>query len=264
VAADDPLTTERLAQALGPDPSFGAPHQVYPVAVSVDAIALGWLRQEGAPEGAVVVAESELSARGRRGIPWVSVAGGSLAFSVVLRPELPPEAEGLLWPLASLAAAEGVEEATGLRPTLKWPNDVLLAGRRLGLVDVEAQLGPGRLESAVMTVRLNATLEADEIPPNLRDEATSLTVESSAASREHVLARVVERLEARYTGGVSELVSAYQQRCQTLGRAVRAELQPAGEVAGTATSVDGGGRLVLDDDESAALTVDLLTRLVEV
>lgn len=257
------LTAERLAEELGDDAGFGVPHKLYPVTVSVDALALGWLRQEGAPEGAVVAAESELSARGRRGVPWVSVAGGSLAFSVVLRPQLPPEAEGLLWPLASLAAAEGAQEATGVPISLKWPNDLLAGGRRLGLVDVSAQLGPGRIESAVVTVRLNATLEPEEIPDGLRDEATSLTAEGGAAARERVLARIVERLEVRYGGGVPELLAAYRQRCATLGRAVRAELQPSGEKTGTATSIDGGGRLVFDGDETAALPVDVLTRLVE-
>lgn len=258
-----PLSSERLTEALGDDPGFGVPHQVYPVTVSVDALALGWLRQEGAPEGAVVAAESELSARGRRGVSWVSIAGGSLAFAVVLRPQLPPEAEGLLWPLASLAAAEGVRAATGVTATLKWPNDLIVGGRRLGLVDAAAQLGPGRLESAVVTVRLNATLESHEVPGGLRDEATSLTAEGGEAPREEVLARILEQLEAYYGGGVPALLAAYRERCTTLGRPVRAQLQPSGEMAGTATGIDGGGRLVLDHDDRTAMPVEVLTRLIE-
>lgn len=263
MTSQDPLSADRLAAALGDTPSFGTPHQVYPVAVSVDSVALGWLRKEGAPEGAVVAAESELSARGRLGIPWVSVAGGSLAFSVLLRPELPAEGEGLLWLLASLAAAEGVEAATGVDVRLKWPNDLLVAGRRLGVVGVAAQLGPGQVETAVLTVRLNAALTADELPTGLRDEATSLSVEGADAPREVVLARIVERLEARYSAGVPELLDAYRQRCATLGRQVRAQMQPSGEVAGVATDFDSGGRLVVDDDYDAALPADILTRLVQ-
>lgn len=259
----EPLSAERLAAALGDASGFGTPHQVYPVTVSVDSIALAWLRQEGAAEGAVVVAESELSARGRRRVTWTSVAGGSLAFSVLLRPQLPVEGEGLLWLLASLAAAEGVEEATGVAVRLKWPNDLLASGRRLGLVDVSAQLGPGQVETAVLTVRLNATLTADEVPTGLRDEATSLTVEGGEASRETVLARIVERLEARYSGGVPELLDAYRKRCATLGQHVRAEMEPTGVVAGVATDIDSGGRLVVGDDYDSALPADVLTRLVQ-
>lgn len=260
---DEPLSAERLAAALGDDGGFGVPHEVYPVAVSVDSIALSWIRQEGAPEGSVVAVETELSGRGRRGIPWVSVAGGTLAFAVLLRPELPVEAEGLLWPLASLAAAEGAAEAAGVDVTLKWPNDLVAGGRRLGLVDVSAQLGPGRIESAVLTVRLNAALEEAEVPDGLRDGATSLRAEGGDATREDVLARIVRCLEVRYGGSVADLLDAYRERCATLGRRVRAEMEPAGEVAGVATDVDGGGRLVVDDDYDAALPVDVLTRLVE-
>lgn len=260
---DEALTAERLTAVLGDDAGFGVPHHVYPVAVSVDAIALSWLRQENAPEGTVIAVETELSARGRRSIPWVSVAGGTLAFAVLLRPELPPEAEGLLWPLASLAVAEGVAEAAGVDTVCKWPNDLLASGRRLGLVDVAAQLGPGRMESAVLTVRLNAALEARDLPEGLRDPATSLAVEGGDATREEVLARIVGRLEARYAGPVTELLEAYRERCATFGRQVRAELQPAGQVAGVATDIDGGGRLVLDDDYDAAIPVDILTRLVQ-
>lgn len=259
----EPLSADRLAAALGENPTFGTPHQVYPVVVSVDSVALGWLRKEGAPEGAVVAAESELSARGRRRVTWVSVAGGSLAFSVLLRPQLPAEGEGLLWLLASLAAAEGIGAASGVDVRLKWPNDLLASGRRLGLVDVAAQLGPGQVETAVLTVRLNATLTADELPTGLRDEATSLTVEGGDAPREAVLARIVERLEARYSGGVPELLDAYRERCVTLGQHVRAEMEPTGVVAGVATDIDSGGRLVVDDDYDSALPADVLTRIVQ-
>lgn len=263
MTTQDPLSAERLAAALDDASGFGTPHQVYPVTVSVDSLALGWLRQEGAPEGAVVAADSELSARGRLGIPWVSVAGGSLAFSVLLRPQLPAEGEGLLWLLASLAAAEGVTAASGVDVRLKWPNDLLAPGGRLGLVDVSAQLGPGQVETAVLTVRLNAALTADEVPTGLRDAVTSLTVEGGDASRETVLARIVERLEARYSAGVPDLLDAYRERCATLGRPVRAQMQPSGEVAGVATDFDSGGRLVVDDDYDAALPADVLTRLVQ-
>lgn len=259
------LTTEQLTAALADCSAFeGAPWQLYPVAVSVDSVALGWLRQEDAPEGSFVVAETELSGRGRREVAWASAVGGSLAFAVVLRPQLPPEAEGLLWLLTSLAAAEGVEEATGLDVSLKWPNDLLIGRRRLGLALVSAQLGPGRLESAVLTIRLNVGLSADELPTGLRDAPTSLAAEGSDVAREQVLVRILERLDARYAGSVTDMRAAYIDRCTTIGRQVRAELQPIGELRGKATDVDSHGHLVLDDDPAAAVPIDGLTRLVEV
>lgn len=265
MAVDDALTSDRLAAALAERRTFeGAPWQLYPVAVSVDAVALGWLRQDDAPEGAVVVAETELSARGRREVAWVSAAGGTLAFAVVLRPALPPEAEGLLWLLASLAAAEGVSEASGVEVSLKWPNDLLAGDRRLGLVTVVAQLGPGRLESAVVTVRLNVGQSEHELPTTLRDAATSLAAQGAPVSRAEVLAAVLSRLEARYGGPLPELLDAYRARCATLGQPVRAELAPIGELRGRASDIDAAGHLVLDDNPDAAVPIDGLTRLVEI
>jgi len=84
--------------------------RTYPVAVSVEAMAAAWARQEQAPEGATVVAAQELAARGRRGTVWKTIPDRSLSLAVVLRPALPPAGEQLLWILASLAAAEGLDK----------------------------------------------------------------------------------------------------------------------------------------------------------
>lgn len=259
---DSELSAERITAALGADRRFGTPLHVYPVAVSTESLALGLIRQQQAPEGTVVVADVELSARGRRGPVWVSVAGKSLAFSLVVRPELPPEGEGLLWLLASLGAAEGTAAACGLDVRVKWPNDLLVGAGRLGTVEVDALLGPGRVDAAVLTVRVNVGLSADDFPPTVQGDVTSLTLEQATCDRVSVLAAVLEGLEAHYGQSVGALLDAYRSRCDTLGRQVRALLMPYGEAAGRAADVDERGALVIDGaGEQGAVGVEVLKRL---
>ncbi|HVM15289.1 MAG TPA: biotin--[acetyl-CoA-carboxylase] ligase [Egibacteraceae bacterium] len=261
-AAPDDLSPERVASRIGADAALGSPVQHYPVAVSVESLALAWARQHDAPEGALVIAEAELSARGRRGVNWVSVGGRSLASAVVLRPALPPAGEGLLWLLASLAAAEGLEAAADLDVRLKWPNDLLVDGRGIGGVRVDAQLGPGSIESAVLTVRVNVGLQAEDFPPDLRPHVTSVTIEGGSCSRLDVLAAILDRLASRYEAGVAALLEDYRGRCDTLGTRVRALLVPSGEAVGRATDVDDHGGLVIETPAGrGAIGVDRLKRL---
>lgn len=260
--AGDDLSPERVAAALPADATLGHPVQHFGVAVSTESLALQWARQHDAPEGALVVADVELSARGRRGAAWTSVAGRSLAFAVILRPALPPEGEGLLWLLASLAAAEGVEDAAGLDVRLKWPNDLLVEDRGLGGVRIDAQLGPGRIDSAIVTVRVNVGLEGGDFPDPLRDRVTSLALQGVHRERVEVLAAVLGRLQERYETGVARLLDDYRERCDTLGARVRALLMPSGEAVGRAVDVDDHGALVLETSGArGAVGVDRLQRL---
>jgi BirA family transcriptional regulator, biotin operon repressor / biotin---[acetyl-CoA-carboxylase] ligase len=247
------LDTERL----------GRPLRFYPVAVTTEALALGWARAEGAAEGATVVARQELSGRGRKGPPWTPFPDGGLYFSTVLRPGLPPDGEGLLWLLASLAAADGVAAVSGLEVDMKWPDDILVGGRKIGGVKVSAQLGPGEIASAVVSCRINVGVEESEIPEPLREIATSIRIESGD-SPDHsvVLAAILGALERCYDLDVPRLLEDYSARCRTLGQSVRALLLPRGEVMGTATAIDHFGSLVIDvGGRSQVVPVDVLKRL---
>lgn len=261
-ATAEDLTVERLQATLGGERLFGHPVQAYEVAVSTESLAQAWARQEDAPEGALVVADAELSARGRRGTSWVSVPGRSLAFSVVVRPGLPAAGEGLLWLLTSLATAEGLEAVTGLDARLKWPNDVLVDGRGIAAVRVDAHLGPGQVELAVLTVRVNVDLSEDDLSRAPGRPVTSLAVEGVSQPRVAVLSAVLDRLEARYGESVSDLLTAYRARCDTLNRRVRAELMPSGEAAGLAGDIDETGALVVESGSRRSVVgVDALKRL---
>ena len=236
-AFETSLTTELL----------GRPLRHYPIALTTESVALAWARQENAPEGATVVADQEVAPRQRKGPPWQPFPSLGLYFAVVLRPGLPPEGEDLLWLLASLGAAEGIEAATGASTRVKWPDDVLVGARKIGGVKVEAQLGPGAIASVVLTFRINVNVEPAQLSPEIRDVATSALIETGGPiERAAMLDAVLGALERRYDDDVPELLEAYRGRCETIGREVRAVLLPRGEVRGTATGIDDFGSLLVD------------------
>jgi BirA family biotin operon repressor/biotin-[acetyl-CoA-carboxylase] ligase len=235
--------------------------RTYPVAVSVEAMASAWARQEQAPEGATVVAAQELAARGRRGTVWKTIPDRSLSLAVVLRPALPPAGEQLLWLLASLAAAEGLDKLGVAEVRLKWPDDIFVGDGKIGVIRVQAHLGPGQIDSAVLTFRLNLSVTPDDVPdasPASVAGATGGTVEPS-----EVIDAVLTALEGRYHGGVEPLLAAYRARCLTIGTRVRAELLPRGEVEGIAKAVDDQGSLEVEVHGGGIhpVTVETLRRL---
>ena len=248
------LTTELL----------GRPLRTYPVAVSVEAMAGAWARQEQAPEGATVVASQELAARGRRGSVWKTIPDRSLSFAVVLRPALPPAGEQLLWILASLAAAEGLDKLGVAEVRLKWPDDIFAGGGKIGVVRVQAHLGPGQIESAVLTFRLNLAVTPDDVPDAAPASVTGAT--GRTADPSEVLDAVLTALERLYAEGVEALLAAYRARCRTIGTRVRAELLPKGEVEGVARAINDQGSLEVEvgGGRIHPVTVETLRRLREI
>lgn len=242
---------------------LGKPLRYYPFAVSTESLALAWARQEDAPEGATVVANQELSPRQRKGPPWVPFPSEGLYFATVLRPGLPPEGEGLLWLMVSLGAAEGLQQATDLEVKVKWPDDLLVGGRKIGGMKVDAQLGPGEIASAVVTGRFNVNVEPSAFPPAIKDIATSVRAETgSAVQPERMLDAILGGIERRYDQDVAHLIQAYTERCETIGRKVRAVLMPKGEVAGVATGIDPFGALMVDvGGKSVPVVIDTLRKL---
>jgi len=215
----------------------------------------------GGPEGQVLVTEEQTAGRGRLGRSWVSQPGAALTFSVLLRPSavpaehpdwlpLPPERTGWLPLLTGVAVARGVRVASGLPATLKWPNDVLIDGRKLGGILAE-QSG----DVVVIGIGINVATPADALPSGpggLR--ATSLAVEGAGVSRERLLVEILRQLDRHYSAmrnnpdpSATGLLAEYQLLCATLGRIVRVELPAGRTLAGEAAGIDSDGRLLVTD-----------------
>lgn len=198
----------------------------------------------GAPEGLVLAAEEQTAGRGRTGRAWVSPPRASLLFSVLLRPVgVPGHRRGWLPLLTGMAVAAALREAAGVDASLKWPNDVLVRGRKVAGILTE-QAG----DAIVVGAGINVTTGPSELPPG---PATSLLASGAACTeREVLLIAVLGELERRYRRwlarpGDPHLRASYREVSGTLGHQVRVEL-PGGDVlAGTAADVDDVGRLVV-------------------
>jgi BirA family transcriptional regulator, biotin operon repressor / biotin---[acetyl-CoA-carboxylase] ligase len=209
----------------------------------------------GAPEGSVLVAETQTAGRGRLDRAWQSPPGAGLTFSLLLRPRgLPPARRGWLPLLTGVAVVNAVRAETGIAVGLKWPNDVLAgSGELAGGRKLAGILAEQSGEAVVVGVGLNVSTTRAELPV---ETATSLLIEqASGTTRPRLLAAVLaefERLYLAWAGGASPgdpeasgLRQAYLQASLTLGRPVRAELPGGAALTGTAQDIDADGRLVL-------------------
>jgi BirA family transcriptional regulator, biotin operon repressor / biotin---[acetyl-CoA-carboxylase] ligase len=200
--------------------------------------------RSGAAEGLVLVAEEQTAGRGRLGRAWSAPPGAGLIFSVLLRPaEVPPARLGWLPLLTGVAVATAVRDQAGVPASLKWPNDVLVADRKLAGILAEAHG-----DAVVVGVGLNVTLSQAELPV---PTATSLRLADAASTdRTALLAVILTELGRRYQTwradrDGAELRAEYLRWCATIGREIRVELPGGAVLTGTAADVDEVGRLVV-------------------
>jgi BirA family biotin operon repressor/biotin-[acetyl-CoA-carboxylase] ligase len=206
---------------------FGRPFEWRDVCESTQDLA------RALPAGGVAACEQQTAGRGRRGRTWVSPHGLGVLFSVSLCPATPPDK---LAPF-SLVAAQAVCEALDERAVVRWPNDVMVNGRKLA--GVLAEVRNGRL---VVGIGVNANLTADDLPPDARVPATSLRLETGAeANRAQLLADILWSLERRYDAFERDGFGGLE-RDELRGRHVRL----AGGREGVCDGTDGEGRLVVD------------------
>jgi BirA family biotin operon repressor/biotin-[acetyl-CoA-carboxylase] ligase len=203
----------------------------------------------GEHEGLVLVAESQVSGRGRLGRRWTAPPRSGLTVSVLLRPQVPVEAWSWLPLLTGVAVVEAVRRSTELDAVVKWPNDVLVGDRKLAgvlLERVDSPAGP----AAVVGIGVNVSLHAGERPV---PSATSLLLEGvPTPDRTVVLREILRVLDTLYAawleaGGdaTAGLADSYNRRCSTIGRQVRVELPSGIPVEGRALLIDPRGRLVV-------------------
>jgi len=240
-----PLDGAALAASLTRDGGLWRSLEVVPEIGSTNA-ALVAAAAADEPEGAVLVAEHQVAGRGRLDRVWVSPPRAGLTVSFLLRPDVPAARRSWLPLLTGIALAEAVGEVTGVRASLKWPNDLLaLDGRKLAGILAESS-GSG----VVVGVGLNVSTTAGELP----DTGTSLSLVTGATvDRAPVLLallRAVERRYRRWTATLGDPVSSglaadYLAWSSTVGSEVAVDLPDGATLEGTATGIDWDGRLVV-------------------
>jgi BirA family biotin operon repressor/biotin-[acetyl-CoA-carboxylase] ligase len=215
------------------------------------------LAREGVPEGLVVVADHQTAGRGRRGRAWEAPPGASLLVSILFRPGafLPPGRSHLLTAAVALAAADACAEVAGLRPGVKWPNDLVVEQpdglRKLAGVLAEGNLAGDTLGFVVVGLGLNLNWP-DTLPAELAEIAVAANhVVGHPVDRDALLDAMLSGVSDRY-GRLADgarwrdVAEEYRAACWTLGSTVQVDL--GGEtIVGTATTISDDGLLGVDD-----------------
>ncbi|MGO1060006.1 biotin--[acetyl-CoA-carboxylase] ligase [Planococcus sp. FY231025] len=235
-------------QALLKTRSLGREIEYLPTCASTQIIA-HQLAQEGKPAGTVVLTEEQTAGRGRLARKWDSAAGKGIWMSVILRPAVVPQKAPQFTLVAAVAVVRAIEEVSGLKPEIKWPNDILIAGRKCTGILTELQSDADGIQALIIGIGLNANQDADDFPPELSGIATSLKMESgSGVSRQELVRAILYHLE-EYTDlyisqGFGLLKTIWEGYSSTIGNQVRARMAKE-TLTGIAESITEDGVLQL-------------------
>ncbi|MEJ2748952.1 MAG: biotin--[acetyl-CoA-carboxylase] ligase [Anaerolineae bacterium] len=250
------LTTKWLGRSYHYFPEIGSTNDALKKAVVAQS-------PSELPAGTVFLTDYQRQGRGRLTRRWLAPPGTSLLFSILFRPDWPPEQAQWLTLLASLAVAQAVEEMTKLAVGVKWPNDMMLQQdgiwRKFGGMLLEGAMGDnGRFQHIILGIGLNINLPAPQLPHAATPPTSLLAVTDTAVSRRDLLVNLLQRLETNYEeadNGRSPQ-PAWQKRLITLGQSVKVtQAGTAAAINGTAVATDKWGRLLVRDGRGEMHTI---------
>lgn len=211
------------------------------------------LAQDGAEEGTVVVAGTQTASRGRQGRNWVS-REGNLYLSIIFRPTL--EVLPMISILAGVAAARAIRKTAGLEPAIKWPNDVMLGGKKTGGILVESAVQGDQVSYAILGIGLNIDLDAQQ-EEEIANSATAINPEAGkTVPPEDVLRQLLHDLDALYIQATLDVspLPEWETLLETLGQSIQATWR--NEVfTGLAEGIDNLGNLQLRLGDGQLMTL---------
>jgi BirA family transcriptional regulator, biotin operon repressor / biotin---[acetyl-CoA-carboxylase] ligase len=242
----DALLADDLLARLGETKVVGRDIQVFEQTTSTNDVAEK-LARDGVKEGAVVFAESQTKGRGRLGRKWLSPTRKGLWFSVLLRPDLHPQETTQLTVISATALRRAIKTVTGLSAEIKWPNDVLLGGKKVAGILTEMSAELDRVRHVILGIGVDANQAAEEFPAELRKTATSLKMASGREiSRAELAVEILRELDRDYAriraGKFSEVADEWEAACATIGRNVTVHVGER-HFRGHAESLDDDGAL---------------------
>lgn len=215
------------------------------------------LARQGAPEGTVVIAQSQTGGRGRLGRSFHSPKDSGLYLSLILRPNCPASALMHLTCAAAVATCDAVEQTCGLRPGIKWINDLVMDGKKLGGILTELIFdGNGTVSAAVIGVGINC--RAVVFPEELQSLACSLSQFAAEADPGLLAANLIQSLSGMNQQLFSHrdlIMECYRQNCVTLGKQIRV-LSPSSVETGVAESLNNDGSLTVRLENGQQKTVN--------
>jgi len=220
----------------------------------VDSTNLYALRiaEEGAPEGEIVIADSQSRGKGRLGKGWVSPSHFNIYLSVLLRPKLPPLHAPQITLMAAVALAETVQCFIPLPTEIKWPNDILVGGKKLAGILTESSCDPGKILFVILGIGVNLNFPKELMPEAIRESATSImALTGKPVNRSEFTLRLIQNLERCYgeleEGGFSFLAERWAGFFRLKGKRVRVQMLEQA-ILGKAMGIDIDGALILEDE----------------
>ncbi|MFH1079232.1 MAG: biotin--[acetyl-CoA-carboxylase] ligase [Pseudomonadota bacterium] len=214
---------------------------------------------QGAPEGTLIVTEQQTQGRGRRQRTWFSPPRQGIYASLILRPPIAPTEAPRMTLLAAVAVADTLLALTPLAATIKWPNDILVRGKKIAGILTEISTGMDAVDYMVIGLGLNVNIPADDFPEEIRTQATSILTETGAPFlRPLLLRRYLESFEYYYeifhSQGFDPVLQRWRALTDMLGRRIRVDMigrQHVGEVA----DFDQDGFLIMQDDSGRSIRI---------
>lgn len=214
------------------------------------------MAEEGAPHGTLVIADEQTGGRGRRGRSWKTLPKSAIAMTLIIRPKLSPEKASMITLLMGMAVASACRELLGLPVGIKWPNDVVMQGKKISGILTEMSAEMDGIHYLVIGTGINVNME--EFPEEIRDVATSLSIQAGhLVNRAEVICRSMKFFEQYYeafmeTGDLSGLKDTYNGMLVNLDTEVRV-LEPGNEYCGISRGINEKGELLVEREDQ---TVD--------
>src|SRR5271154_524881 len=221
VSSPDALHADDLLARLGRTKIIGRDIQVFEQTTSTNDV-MEKLARDGVKEGAVVFAEAQTKGRGRLGRRWISPAHKGLWFSVLLRPDLRPQEATQLTVASATALRRAIEAETGLKPEIKWPNDILIGGKKVAGILTELSAELDKVRHVILGIGVDVNLNANEFPAELEKTATSLKIETGEMiSRAELAVAILHELDADYAricaSKFASVADEWEENCTTIG-----------------------------------------------
>ncbi len=248
ISAPDALHADDLLARLGKTRVIGRDIQVFEQTTSTNDV-VEKLARDGVKEGVVVFAESQTKGRGRLGRKWLSPTRKGLWFSILLRPDLRPQEATRLIVASATALRRAIQTVTGISAEIKWPNDLLVGGKKVVGILTEMSAEVDRVRYVILGIGVDVNQDADEFPPDLRKLATSLKAASGeAVSRADLATQILRELDKDYArigaGKFAAVADEWESACATIGRNVTVHVGDR-KFAGRAETLDDDGALLV-------------------
>ena len=209
------------------------------------------LAEAGAPEGFIVIAETQGDGRGRRGRVWVSPEGG-LWLTIILRPKIPPNYASIITLLTGVVVAKTIRETTKLAATVKWPNDIRIHDKKVCGILTEIKTEPESINYILLGLGINTNIAINEFPKELQNTVTSIQEElNHEIDTINFLQQLLIEFEQEYlsfshkhSSRIPEILKTWREYSDTLGRNVKIQTV-TGEITGFAKDISNDGALII-------------------